>query len=265
MSTPLPSSPDELDDALAALPLGRAAPPRDGHVDDGELITHRTVGLAPLRAAAVDAHLAECSDCRALLTGLAEPAPSLPIPLPRRRTGPSWTLVAPVLAAAAAVALYLAPTAQTPARTPAPEYVVRTVRGALAEVRSGAVEVTSGVVRIDPRTRFVAIVEPKLELTGPEPIVKVFVAREGGVLTPVAAHAVALGVGGVVKLEAPSGELFSSGPGRYEIHVAIANERAALTDLEGKTLAAARTDAPGLGWLKIDVERVDAEVEESER
>ncbi|MCK6551585.1 hypothetical protein L6R52_37480, partial [Myxococcota bacterium] len=154
----------------------------------------------------------------------------------------------PVLAAAAAALLYVAPTAAPPA----PEYTVRSVR-ALAEVRGAAS--AEARVKVDGHTRFVAIVEPARELDGAAPAVRVLVAREGGVLEAVPERAVTIGVGGVVKIEAPSSELFTRGPGRYAIHVAIAQHATALAELVGREPEAAR--GPGLGWLEIGVERID--------
>ncbi len=251
-----PPDPDGIDRVLAGLPT-RAPPPDEPHGDDGELVALRAGTLSPDAAARLEAHLARCAECRAVLRALARPVPDAMLTraegaVLRRRRWP-YAVVGGLLAAAAAAAIVLV--GPDVADRPLPPEYGLTVSGGLRESRSDR----PASLRFLPDSRVRIDLAPAAELRGEAPSVAVFVSVPGGPLQAVEAS-VQRGGGGALRVEGVARDLFGETPGPRTLHVALASEPAALRDLSGRAPEA----APGVRWLEAKVEYLrdvpDAEV-----
>jgi hypothetical protein len=244
-----PPDPDGLDRVLSRLPETAPAPD-ELHCDDGELLALRRGTLAPEAAAGVDAHLARCGECRAVLRALAQPVPEAMLTraegaVARRRRWP-YAVVGGLLAAAAAAAIVMLQPGVGDRPIP-PEYGL-TVSGGLRESRGDA----PASLRFLPDSRVRVDLAPVAEMRGEAPSAAVFVSGPDGTLTAVPAT-VQRGAGGAIRVEGVARDLFGEPPGPRTLHVALASDPAALQGLAGRTAAQAH-EAPGVRWLEAKVE-----------
>lgn len=254
---------DPRSDALADALLRALPAPPDGagpHPDDGVLLQLRRGQLDATRAAAVDAHLAACRDCRDLLRELARAGPPLAVPLPVAQPGPRaardpWraahriaTAAAGVAALAAGLLLGLGPSRPPPAH----EYEIRTLRG-IAELRGqGALEPPRSGIDVDADTRVLVVLAPKTDQTE-APSFAAFVAQGDGPLAAVPEGALAIGEGGAVKIEAKARQLFGTSAGTFALYGVVAAPGVQLGAIAGRGAREARRETPEAQWITIEI------------
>src|SRR5687768_12973146 len=165
------------DDQLDAI-VARVPQPSGGGdcMDDGILQHYRGGSLEPARALEVERHLAQCTDCRALLAALAEPvSPALErwaVSSLKKRGVPIW------LPAAAALLIAFGSALLWSRSTGVPEYEAAQISGGVQTMRHD--RAPHGHV-FSPNGELKIILRPKSEYQGPELEV---VARVDGRVVP---------------------------------------------------------------------------------
>jgi hypothetical protein len=249
-----------LDRALGAL---GALSPAD-HVDDGLLSAFDRGSLDRAATARIEAHLAGCESCRALLAARAAgPSPALlaraeqALLAARPATADRWS--APRLAGlgglvAVAAAALLVVAWPGGGAGPLPAYEVSAPLGGVKAERGE--ETASNLFVADSRVRL--DLRPSAPLEGPPPAVAVFVARPGGAQRPAPAETLVRGSGGMVRFEADAGALFGTAEGAWSLFVVLGADTGALADLadrrELRRADLERLDGDELRWYERQIE-----------
>lgn len=232
----------------------------DEHIDDGILMAWRAGQVDDTTRAAVDAHLAACPPCRALLVELAEPVPEslleaaetrgrallprvAPSP-PRRRV--VW--VAPLLAAAAALVWVLlrpAPPAEHPT---VGGWSLTALEGGLAAARDPK-RPGSNVFTPDGRIKLLLTPGPG----GPgEASAEVYLLGSEHTLRPAPGLVRETGPTGIVRFTGLAADVFGQEYGPHILFVLI--DRPHGDTVTGRSPDAARAARPDAQWIEVAVE-----------
>lgn len=239
-------SDEELDEILA---MTNAARPSAGPcVDDGVLVAYRDGRLEAEATDAVEAHLASCAECRALLAELGAAIPEemeawAKATLGRRR--PRWPIlgVAGAIAAAVLVALLA-----RPKEDGLPEYALRGPLGGVEAVRGEA----GSSNRFVPESRFKLVLRPKARADALVSLL-VLVERPDGTLMEAPAGGISQGGGGAFRYEMKAGRLFGDDYGMRTVHAVVVVGPVERSELQGSDQEVRRR-LPAHRWMTVEVE-----------